>query len=160
MEVLYTVFGFVMILVAALRRTRSNEEFFVDGHGRYFRTSGRVVLVTSLLALSLYINLIALLLSQWHPSAIKSGKILNTRLFEYRQVDLVVRQTSAVRIPYRTPNNRNSSQSNPVTKRRCETITTVPISCERMIVHNHLFGSYCGRSFPGYEDIASASSLA
>src|SRR5271155_3885796 len=64
MEVLYTVFGFVMILVAALRRTRSNEEFFVDGHGRYFRTSGRVVLVTSLLALSLYINLIILLLSQ------------------------------------------------------------------------------------------------
>jgi uncharacterized membrane protein YidH (DUF202 family) len=64
MEVLYTVFGFVMILVAALRRTRSNEEFFVDGHGRHFRTSGRVVLVTSLLALSLYIALIVLLLSQ------------------------------------------------------------------------------------------------
>jgi len=64
MEVLYTVFGFMMILVAALRRTRSNEEFFVDGHGRYFRTSGRVVFVTSLLSLALYINLIILLLSQ------------------------------------------------------------------------------------------------
>jgi hypothetical protein len=64
MEVLYTVFGFMMILVAALRRTRSNEEFFVDGHGRYFRTSGRVVLVTSLLSLALYINLLVLLLSQ------------------------------------------------------------------------------------------------
>lgn len=64
MQVLYTVFGFVMILVAALRRSRSNEEFFTDGHGRYFRTSGRVVFVTSLLALVLYINLIVLLLSQ------------------------------------------------------------------------------------------------
>jgi hypothetical protein len=60
--VLYTVFGFIMILVSALRRTRSNEEFFVDGHGRYFRTSGRVVLVTSVLALALYITLIFLLL--------------------------------------------------------------------------------------------------
>jgi hypothetical protein len=60
--VLYTVFGFVMILVAALRRARSNEEFFSDGHGRYFRTSGRVVLITSLLAMALYVNLIVLLL--------------------------------------------------------------------------------------------------
>ena len=60
--VLYTVFGFVMILVAALRRSRSNEEFFADGHGRYFRTSGRVVLITSLLAFALYITLIFLLL--------------------------------------------------------------------------------------------------
>jgi len=60
--VCYTVFGFVMILVAALRRARSNEEFFTDGHGRYFRTSGRVVLITSFLALALYINLLVLLL--------------------------------------------------------------------------------------------------
>jgi len=60
--VLYTVFGFLMILVAALRRTRSNEEFFIDGHGRYFRTSGRVVFVTSFLALGLYISLLVLLL--------------------------------------------------------------------------------------------------
>jgi hypothetical protein len=60
--VLYTVFGFLMILVAALRRSRSNEEFFTDGHGRYFRTSGRVVLLTSLLAFALYVNLIWLLL--------------------------------------------------------------------------------------------------
>lgn len=60
--VLYTVFGFVMVLVAAMRRTRSNEEFFADGHGRYFRTSGRVVLITSILAMALYINLIVLLL--------------------------------------------------------------------------------------------------
>ena len=52
-----------MILVAALRRSRSNEEFFADGNGRYFRTSGRIVLITSLLALALYINLIVLLLS-------------------------------------------------------------------------------------------------
>lgn len=51
-----------MILVAALRRARSNEEFFVDGHGKYFRTSGRVVLVTSILAMALYINLLVLLL--------------------------------------------------------------------------------------------------
>ena len=51
-----------MILVAVLRRTRSNEEFFMDGHGRYFRTSGRVVLVTSALALALYIALLVLLL--------------------------------------------------------------------------------------------------
>jgi hypothetical protein len=62
--VLYTVFGFMMILVAALRRARSNEDFFVDGHGKYFRTSGRVVLITSILAFGLYINLFVLLL---HP---------------------------------------------------------------------------------------------
>jgi hypothetical protein len=61
-SVLYTVFGFLMILVAAMRRTRSNEEFFTDGHGRYFRTSGRVVFVTSLLALGLYFALLVLLL--------------------------------------------------------------------------------------------------
>jgi len=56
------VFGFLMILVALHRRARSNEVFFVDGHGRYFRTSGRVVLLTSLLALGLYICLFLLLL--------------------------------------------------------------------------------------------------
>lgn len=60
---LYTAFGFLMILVAALRRTRSNEEFFTDGHGRYFRTSGRIVVLTSILALGLYVTLIVLLLS-------------------------------------------------------------------------------------------------
>jgi hypothetical protein len=62
MVVLYTAFGFVMILVAAYRRTRSNEEFFADGHGRYFRTSGRVVLMTSGLSLGLYVTLFVLLL--------------------------------------------------------------------------------------------------
>ena len=54
-----------MILVAALRRTRSNEEFFADVHGRYFRTSGRVVMITSILAFCLYVNLIVLLLYKW-----------------------------------------------------------------------------------------------
>ena len=62
--VLYTVFGFLMILVATLRRTRSNIGFFTDGHGRLFRTSGRVVLLTSLLSFSLYICLIVLLLTE------------------------------------------------------------------------------------------------
>jgi hypothetical protein len=62
--VLYTVFGFMMILVAALRRARSNEDFFVDGHGKQFRTSGRVVLITSILSFGLYVNLFVLLL---HP---------------------------------------------------------------------------------------------
>ena len=60
--VLYTVFGFIMILMAALRRARSNEEFFTDGHGRYFRTSGRVVLIASVLSLALYVALFVLIL--------------------------------------------------------------------------------------------------
>lgn len=77
-SVLYTVFGCLMILVAALRRSRSNVDFFVDGHGRYFRTSGRVVLITSLLALALYINLIFLLLLGWTISSQKYHRILET----------------------------------------------------------------------------------
>ena len=51
-----------MIVVAAYRRSRSNEEFFTDGHGRYFRTSGRVVLITSCLAFALYTALLVLLI--------------------------------------------------------------------------------------------------
>jgi hypothetical protein len=60
--VLYTVFGFSMILVAAYRRSRSNAAFFADGHGRYFGTSGRIVLLSSALSLGLYITLFVLLL--------------------------------------------------------------------------------------------------
>jgi hypothetical protein len=60
--VLYCVFGFLMILVAAYRRSRSNAAFFADGHGRFFKTSGRVVLLTSALSLGLYITLLVLLL--------------------------------------------------------------------------------------------------
>jgi hypothetical protein len=51
-----------MILVAGLRRSRSNDEFFTDGEAHYFRTSGRVVMITSILSLALYINLFVLLL--------------------------------------------------------------------------------------------------
>jgi hypothetical protein len=62
--VCYAIFGLVMILVAEFRRVQSNNQFFVDAHGRYFKTSGRVVVLTAFFSLALYITLLYLLLSR------------------------------------------------------------------------------------------------
>jgi hypothetical protein len=39
---LFAVFGFCILLAAALRRRGGNKQFFQDGEGRRFRTSGNV----------------------------------------------------------------------------------------------------------------------
>ena len=61
--VLYTVYGFLLMFIAALRRRRSNKEFFsTQDDVHYFRTSGDVVVLTALLSMGLYITLLVLLL--------------------------------------------------------------------------------------------------
>jgi hypothetical protein len=60
--VLYSVYAILMILASIYRRSLSNKEFFVDAHGRYFRTGGRLVVMTMALSLGLYISLLMLLL--------------------------------------------------------------------------------------------------
>ena len=59
---LYSFYAILMILASIYRRALSNKEFFVDAHGRYFRTGGRLVAMTMGLSLALYIILLVLLL--------------------------------------------------------------------------------------------------
>ena len=59
---LYAVYAISMILASIYRRALSNKEFFVDAHGRYFRTGGRLVLMTLSLSMGLYVALMILLL--------------------------------------------------------------------------------------------------
>jgi hypothetical protein len=61
--VVYCGYAVLMVLLSAYRRAISNREFFSDGYGRYFRTNGRIVVMTAMLSFGLYIVLFALLLS-------------------------------------------------------------------------------------------------
>ena len=61
-EVLYCVYAMLMVLASTYRRALSNTEFFRDGHGRFFKTGGRIVGITMMLSFSLYITLLVLLL--------------------------------------------------------------------------------------------------
>jgi hypothetical protein len=62
-SVVYCVYAIMMVLVSTYRRALSNEDFFSDGFGRYIRTGGRIVVMTTILSLGLYIILIGQLLS-------------------------------------------------------------------------------------------------
>lgn len=62
MIVLYSGYAILMIVVSVYRRALSNTEFFVDAHGRQYRTGGRVVALTLVLSLGLYAILLVLLL--------------------------------------------------------------------------------------------------
>jgi hypothetical protein len=62
MVVLYSIYAILMIIVSVYRRALSNKEFFVDAHGRQYRTGGRVVALTLVLSLGLYAILLVLLL--------------------------------------------------------------------------------------------------
>jgi uncharacterized membrane protein YidH (DUF202 family) len=59
--VLYAVYAILMVCAATYRRALSNTEFFADGHGRYFRTSGRIVGMTMIMSLGMYVILLVLL---------------------------------------------------------------------------------------------------
>jgi hypothetical protein len=59
--VLYGTYAIFMVLVSTYRRALSNREFFTDGHGKYFQTSGRIVAVTLMLSIGMYTTLLVLL---------------------------------------------------------------------------------------------------
>jgi hypothetical protein len=59
--VLFSVYAILMLFIAAYRRALSNKEFFSDGHGRFFRTGGRMVGMTMVLSLGMYVILMVLL---------------------------------------------------------------------------------------------------
>lgn len=60
--VCYCAYAIAMIIASSYRRAISNKEFFTDGHGRYFRTNGRIVGITMGLSMGLYITVLVLLL--------------------------------------------------------------------------------------------------
>ena len=60
--VAYCGYGILMVLAATYRRAVSNREFFATDEGRKFRTCGRLVVVTMLISLGLYITTLVLVL--------------------------------------------------------------------------------------------------
>ncbi len=64
---LFTVYGFGILLVSLFRRQQGNRAFFAQvdehgGHQKRFRTSGNVVLVLTVLSVGAYISLMTLIM--------------------------------------------------------------------------------------------------
>ncbi|KAI5776402.1 hypothetical protein EDC01DRAFT_763148 [Geopyxis carbonaria] len=59
---LFGVFGLCILAAAALRRREGNKQFFRDGEGRRFRTSGNVVTLVSCVSVAAYSALLWLII--------------------------------------------------------------------------------------------------